>query len=64
MVAVSSHITEAQRKRLNAIANGIDVSVIKDIIAGHGFDSSKNITMSKYNLICDEIEGLKANLGA
>ena len=58
-------ISEAQRKRLNAIANGIDLTVVKDIIAGHGFNSSKDITMSKYNLICDEIEGLKnKSLGA
>ena len=58
-------ITDAQRKRLNAIANGIDLTVVKDIIAGHGFNSSKDITMSKYNLICDEIEGLKnKSLGA
>ena len=58
-------ITDAQRKRLNAIANGIDLTVVKDIIAGHGFNSSKDITMSKYNAICDEIEGLKnKSLGA
>ena len=58
-------ISEAQRKRLNAIANGIDLNVVKDIIAGHGFNSSKDITMSKYNAICDEIEGLKnKSLGA
>ena len=58
-------ISEAQRKRLNAIANGIDLTAVKDIIAGHGFNSSKDITMSKYNLICDEIEGLKnKSLGA
>ena len=58
-------ISEAQRKRLNAIANGIDLTVVKDIISGHGFNSSKDITMSKYNLICDEIEGLKnKSLGA
>ena len=48
---------------LNASVKGT-VAVIKDIIAGHGFDSSKDITMSKYNAICDEIEGLKNNLGA
>ena len=57
-------ISDAQRNRLNIIAKGIDVAVVKDIIAGHGFDSSKDITMSKYNAICDEIEGLKNNLGA
>ena len=58
-------ISEAQRKRLNAIANGIDLTAVKDIIAGHGFNSSKDITMSKYNAICDEIEGLKnKSLGA
>ena len=27
----------------------------------YGFESSKDITMSKYNAICDEIEGLKMN---
>ena len=58
-------ISEAQRKRLNAIANGIDLTIVKDIIAAHGFNNSKDITMSKYNLICDEIEGLKnKSLGA
>ena len=52
-------ITEAQRKRLNAIASGIDKAVIKDIIAGYGFSNSQEITMDKYNTICDEIQGLK-----
>ena len=57
-------ITEAQINRLKIISKGIDVNVLKDIIAGYGFESSKEITMNKYNLICDEIEGLKNNIGA
>ena len=54
-------ISEAQRNRLNMIAKGLDVAVVKDVIAGYGFDSSKHITMAKYNAICDEIESLKVN---
>ena len=57
-------ITEAQINRLKIISKGIDVNVLKDIIAGYGFESSKEITMNKYNLICEEIEGLKNNIGA
>ena len=57
-------ITDKQRQRLYSISSGIDKAVIGDILLNYGFESSKDITMSKYNAICDEIEGLKANLGA
>lgn len=52
-------ITEPQRKRLNAIASGINSLAVKDIIAGYGFSSSKEITMDKYNSICADIENLR-----
>ena len=58
-------ITDKQRQRLYSISSGIDKTVISDILLNYGFESSKDITMSKYNLICDEIEGLKnKSLGA
>ena len=53
-------ISEAQLKRLYMIANGIDSDTIKEIISKYGFSSSKDITMSEYNNICNEIENLKA----
>ena len=53
-------ISEAQLKRLYMIANGIDSDTIKEIIGKYGFSSSKDITMSEYNNICNEIENLKA----
>lgn len=54
-------ITDKQRQRLYSISNGIDKTVISDILLNYGFESSKDITMAKYNAICDEIEGLKVN---
>ena len=53
-------ISEAQLKRLYMLANGIDSDTIKEIIGKYGFSSSKDITMSEYNNICNEIENLKA----
>ena len=53
-------ISEAQLKRLYMLANGIDSDTIKEIISKYGFSSSKDITMSEYNNICNEIENLKA----
>ena len=52
-------ITEAQRKRLNVIATGVDTNVVRNIIAGYGFTSSQEITMDKYNEICEDIQGLR-----
>ena len=58
-------ITDNQRKRLYAISKDVDKMVISDILAKYDFVDSKHITMGKYNLICDEIEGLKnKSLGA
>jgi hypothetical protein len=53
-------ISEAQLKRLYMLANGIDSDTIKEIIGKYGFSSSKDITMSEYNNICNDIEQLKA----
>lgn len=52
-------ISEAQQKRLFAISKGLDSIVVTDILKGYGFEKSKDITMSKYQAICEEIEGLK-----
>lgn len=58
-------ITDKQRQRLYAISNGIDKMVISDILAKYKFADSKHITVSKYDDICNEIEGLKnKSLGA
>ena len=58
-------ITDKQRQRLYAISSGIDKIVISDILAKYKFADSKHITMSKYDDICNEIEGLKnKSLGA
>ena len=55
-------ITEAQRKRLNVIATGVDTNVVRNIIAGYGFNNSQEITMDKYNEICEDIQGLRINI--
>ena len=54
-------ITDKQRQRLYAISKDVDKMVISDILAKYKFADSKHITMSKYNAICEEIEGLKFN---
>lgn len=51
-------ISEAQQKRLMVIGKGKDVNKMKEIISKHGFKSSKEITKSKYDKICEEIESI------
>lgn len=48
-------ITEAQRKRLYAIANGNN-EVAKRVLARHGYEKSEQIKMDDYEKICTEIE--------
>ena len=48
-------ISEAQRKRLYAIANGNN-EVAKRVLARYGYESSEQIKVSDYEKICDEIE--------
>jgi hypothetical protein len=57
-------ISEAQTKRLFMLAKGKDTDKVKSIIENHGFKQSKDITKSKYNIICEEIEKLGNILGA
>lgn len=57
-------ISEAQTKRLFMLAKGKDTDKVKSIIENHGFKQSKDITKSKYNIICEEIEKLENILGA
>ena len=57
-------ISEAQVKRLFMIAKGKDTDKVKSIIEKHGFKQSKDITKSKYNNICEEIEKLDVIVGA
>lgn len=48
-------ISEAQRKRLFAIANGNN-EVAKRVIERYGYEKSEQIKMSDYEKICTEIE--------
>ena len=50
-------ITEAQRKRLFAMANeaGFDAMQIKEFLLSFGFESSRDITPEKYEGICSRI---------
>ena len=48
-------ISEAQRKRIFAIANGNE-EVIKRVIYKYGYDKTKQIKMSDYEKICKEIQ--------
>ena len=57
-------ISEAQSKRLFMLAKGKDTDKVKAIIDKYGFSKSKDITKSKYNSICEEIEKLEVVAGA
>lgn len=48
-------ITEAQRKRLFAIANGNN-EVAKRVLARYKYEKTEDILMKDYGKICDEIE--------
>ena len=48
-------ISDAQRKRLYAIANGNN-EVAKRVLARYGYESSEQIKISDYEKICNEIE--------
>ena len=48
-------ISEAQRKRLYAIANGNN-EVAKRVLARYGYESSEQIKVSDYEKICNEVE--------
>ena len=51
----SDLITEAQRKRLFAIAKG-DVEKMKSVVQSFGYSSSKEIPKAHYKEICEKIE--------
>jgi hypothetical protein len=57
-------ISEAQVKRLFMLAKGKDTDKVKAIVDKYGFKQSKDITKSKYNTICEEIEKLDVVVGA
>jgi hypothetical protein len=48
-------ISDAQRKRLFAIAKG-DEALLRVICAKCGYESTKDISMADYNTICDLVE--------
>ena len=48
-------ISQAQRKRLFAIANARE-EVIREVIFKYGYDKTEQIKMSEYEMICNEIE--------
>jgi len=48
-------ISEAQRKRLFALAKGHN-ELLKDVISKYGYESTKDIRKADYEKICDEIE--------
>ena len=49
-------ISEAQRTRMFAISKGVPDIEVKAMIAFEGFDSSKDITVERYDHICRKIE--------
>ena len=51
-------ISEAQTKRLYAIGKGKDAAVIKEILSGFGYNTSKDIQVKDYEKICKKIEEL------
>lgn len=51
----SKNITEAQRKRLYALADG-DTELLKNVAAKYGYDSSRDIKVSDYEMISNEIK--------
>ena len=57
-------ISEAQVKRLFMIAKGKDTDKVKEIVERNGFKHSKDITKSKYNAICEEVEKLDTVVSA
>ena len=48
-------ITEGQRKRLFALSKA-NVELIKEVLAKHKYSEAKEVTVSDYKIICDEIE--------
>lgn len=52
-------ITDKQKALLKGLSQHKDVNAIKEIIAKHGFKSSTEITINKFNLILDDIKGLE-----
>lgn len=61
-----SVISEPQRRRLRAIqtAAGVPDATVRDIVAAHGFASSKEIALTAYDAICDEIKAAEADNAA
>jgi recombination DNA repair RAD52 pathway protein len=56
-------ITEPQRKRMFAISGG-QKDVIDFVVAKHGFESSKEVTMgAAYDAICEELDAIKTSEG-
>lgn len=51
-------ISEPQRKRLFALSKGLEESKIKDVLAKEGFESSKDISIEKYDKICQKLQNL------
>lgn len=49
-------ISDAQRTRMFAISKGVPDIEVKAMIAFEGFDSSKDITVERYDHICRKIE--------
>lgn len=52
-------ISEAQAKRLFAIANG-DKNLIDMVIGKYNYKSSKDVQKTDYNKICDEVQAILA----
>lgn len=48
-------ISEAQRKRLYALAKGVSETEVKAIIKEYGYESSKDIQVKDYELICQKV---------
>lgn len=53
----SGTITQAQAKRMYALANG-DKSIIEDVLKGHNYKNSAEVKKVDYKGICESIEAL------
>jgi hypothetical protein len=49
-------ISEAQRKRMFAIAKGVPESDVKAILKDQGYESSKDVEIHDYEIICKRLE--------
>lgn len=55
-------ISDAQKRRLYAIADGLEISMVKALLAQNGFESASLVTTDKYEKICEILSQSKKQL--